>query len=121
MGATYDARSLPRLAARQHGVFTRAQALALGVTPRTADRRARTGTWELLYPAVYRLAGAPVTWRQSLLAACFAWGDGAVISHRAAGALWGLPDRKACIELTVQRDRRRAYDHEVHRPRALAR
>ena len=46
--------------------------------------------WDRLYPAVYRVAGSPETWRQALMAACLAWGDGVVVSHIAAAALCGL-------------------------------
>ena len=68
--------------------------------------------WSRLYPAVYRVAGVPETWRQALMAACLAWGDGAVVSHIAAAALWGLvgfePGR---VELSVPRMQRRARGH----------
>ena len=78
--------------------------------------------WSRLYPAVYRVAGVPETWRQALMAACLAWGDGVVVSHIAAAALWGLvgfePGR---IELSAPRMQRRARGHHVHHPIALAR
>jgi very-short-patch-repair endonuclease len=104
----------------QHGVFSRAQAMASGLTNDTIARRLASGTWDKLYPGVYRVAGVPVTWRQSLLAACLAWGVGAVISHRAAAALWELIGfAPGVIELIVPRKRERAHDHIVHRPRSL--
>ena len=37
-----------------------------------------------------RLAGAPVTWEQRVLAACLSAGPGAAASHRAAALLWGF-------------------------------
>ena len=40
-----DPRSLARLAAQQHGVFTRCQTLACGFAPTTIDRRVAQGTW----------------------------------------------------------------------------
>src|SRR5258708_37947519 len=80
----------------------------------------RRGVWNALYPGVYRLAGAPSTWRQSLLAACLAWGDGAVVSHRAAAALWSLPGFAShVIELSVPRGRQRVRPGKVHRPMSL--
>ncbi|MGH2686865.1 MAG: endonuclease domain-containing protein [Actinomycetota bacterium] len=39
---------------------------------------------------MYRLSGAPPSWRQSLLAACLWAGEGGTASHRAAAALWQL-------------------------------
>ena len=121
MSTKYRAGSLPALARLQHGVFSREQVLAAGIARTTIDARVSSGTWERLYAGVYRIEGTPATWRQSLLAACLAWGDGACISHRAAGALRDLPELpKAAPELIVPRDRRRAHGHLVHRPRALA-
>lgn len=114
-------RRLARVAASQHGVFGRAQAVACGVHPRTIDRRLSSGTWDRLYPGVYRMAGSPVTWKQALCAACLAWGDGAVVSHRAAAALWEMPGfRPGRVELTVPRRPRRAYNHRVHMSAHLA-
>jgi very-short-patch-repair endonuclease len=91
------------------------------MSPRSIDRRLLSGVWDRLYPGVYRPAGAPATWRQSLLAACLSWGDGATVSHRAAAALWELAGfRPGSIELTVPRGRQRARGHVLHRPVALA-
>lgn len=87
----------------------------------TVVRRIESGTWERLHPAVYRLAGVPETWRQKLLAACLAWGEGVVASHRAAGALFVFPRFEPCIELSVPRGRERAHAHLVHRPVSLTR
>ena len=78
------------LFAAQHAVLQRRQALAAGLTPKTIEVRLRTGTWVAVHQAVYRLVGAPTTWRLRVMAACLAAGPGAVASHRAAGALWGL-------------------------------
>src|SRR5438105_9974417 len=115
-------RRLARIAATQHGVFTRAQAIACGVSARTATRRLSSGMWDRLHPAVYRVAGLPETWRQALMAACLAWGDGVVVSHIAAAAMWGLvgfePGR---IELSAPRMQRRARGLPVHHPMTLAR
>ncbi len=111
---------LAGVAAAQHAVFTRMQATACGVGERMIDRRLSSGVWERLYPGVYRVGGSPATWQQSLMAACLAWGSGAVVSHRAAAALWCLPGfAHGRIELIVPRKRERAYAHSVHRPTSL--
>jgi very-short-patch-repair endonuclease len=61
-----------------------------------------------------------MTWKQSLLAACLAGGEGAVVSHRAAGAFWEMPGfHHGPIELTIPRKRERRHGHVVHRPRRL--
>ena len=80
-----------------------------GLSSDTIDRRVSSAAWERLYPGIYRLAGVRATWKQSLLAACLGWGTGAVISHRAAAALWELPGfSPGTIELIVPRKRERA-------------
>jgi hypothetical protein len=51
---------------------------------------------------VYRLPGAPVTWKQRALAACLISGPGAVVSHRSAAVLWGVSGfRPGRLEITV--------------------
>jgi len=120
VGATYvtdpaPPRRLGHLAATQHGVFARAQALACGVNARAVARRVSAGAYERLHPGVYRVAGAPATWRQALIAACLACGRAAAVSHLAAAALWGLagfePGR---VELTARRARRRVRGCVLH-------
>jgi hypothetical protein len=66
---------------------------------------------------VYRIAGAPETSEQRILAAVLAAGHGAVASHVSAGVLWKLreivPDR---IDVTVESGRQpRLLGVEVHR------
>ncbi|HVF76244.1 MAG TPA: type IV toxin-antitoxin system AbiEi family antitoxin domain-containing protein [Acidimicrobiales bacterium] len=77
-----------RHARRQHGLVTRAQAMAAGLSPSGVARRTRDGTWRRVAAGVYAVASSPATWRQRVLAACLALG--AVASHRTAAALWGL-------------------------------
>src|SRR5437879_573619 len=96
MRSEYESNSVPKsperaittLAAKRHGVVSRAEALSCGVTVSMIRRRVVGGLWEPLYPGVYRVGAAPASWRQALMAAILAWGPGAVISHRAAAALW---------------------------------
>ena len=75
------------------------------------------GRWEALASDVFRLSGMPASWRQSLMAACLAWGDGAVVSHRSAGALWHLTgfEGASTVELTVPRSRRGKAPGLTHR------
>jgi len=104
---------------KQHGVFSRDQVLGFGFASSTIDDRLTSGAWVKVFPRVYRLAGAPTTWKQSLVAASLAWGGG-VISHTAAAALHELIGFKpGRIELIVPRKRERALPHRVHRPRYL--
>ena len=94
-----------RLAAEQHGVFTREQARACGLTEGRIRMRLESGRWERLHSAVYRLAGARATPRQALLTACLWGGPGATVSHRSAAALHRLPGGPAGVEITVTRGR----------------
>jgi very-short-patch-repair endonuclease len=81
---------LNRLAAGQHSLAHRKQALELGMTARQIDERVAAGLLVPEHRGVYRLGGAPRSGEQTLLAACLAAGNGAVASHRSAGVLWAL-------------------------------
>jgi predicted transcriptional regulator of viral defense system len=110
--------AIARLAAAQHGVFARDQLSRLGVTRGVINRRLSSGRWERIARDVFRLSGVPRSWEQGLLAACLAWGVGAVISHRAAAALWRLVGfEPGIVELTVPRHRDRVGPGIIHRNR----
>jgi hypothetical protein len=76
---------------RQEGLVTRAQGVSAGMSDAEVDRRLRTEEWDRLARDVYRTPGSPSTWRQAVMAAVLAAGDGAAASHRSAAALWKLP------------------------------
>jgi very-short-patch-repair endonuclease len=94
-------RRIDRLARTQHGLFELGQAGAVSVSERQVRSRTGRGSVVRLHAGVYRTMGARTTWEQSLLAACLAAGPGALASHRAAAALWGLTDPPAPVELVV--------------------
>jgi len=75
-----------RLAATQHGVVTRAQLLAAGVTPDTVDGRIASRLLVPLHRGVYAV-GLPVSIHGRALAALFACGSDAAVSHQTAAAL----------------------------------
>jgi len=83
-------RSLAALAATQHGVVTAAQLLALGFTREQIKWRLAHGRLHRLYRGVYAVGHARVTLEGRWLAAVLACGRGALLSHRAAAALWRL-------------------------------
>jgi hypothetical protein len=96
-----------RLAAAQHGVFHLRQLDRRLATASACRHRLRNGAWVLLYPGIYRLGGVPAIWQGTALAACWAGGDEALVSHRTAAALWDLPgQRKLPAEITCRRFRR---------------
>jgi hypothetical protein len=61
-------------AADRHGVFTRAQAAQQGTEDHHLRRMVGRGIVERVAPGLYRVVGAPRTWRQRLMLACAATG-----------------------------------------------
>ncbi len=91
-----------RLAARQFGVVSRAQVLGAGVSPDRIKYLVRAGDWARILPSVYAMASAPRAWAQPLMAGLLWAGPSAVISHRAAAAVWKLDGIDAgIVELTA--------------------
>ena len=93
-----------QIAARQHGLITRRQALEVGFTADSIQSRRRSGRWVTVEVGVYRLRGAPATWKSRVLALCLAL-DG-IASHRTAAALQrveGFPP--GLVEVSVARGR----------------
>jgi very-short-patch-repair endonuclease len=78
---------IAELAARQHGVFTRAQARAIGLSPSAIAHRLQAGRWVEITPRVYRLAGAPETERSTVSATVLSAGTPAVATGTTTLAL----------------------------------
>jgi very-short-patch-repair endonuclease len=81
---------LGALAARQHEVFAVWQLKPTGVTDRAVQRRADAGLLRRLYHGVYTGVQAKLSLRGGWMAAVLACGPDALLSHRAAAALWDL-------------------------------
>ncbi len=97
------------LAGRRHGVLTTSEAIAVGMSPKSVRRRVAAGRWLELHPGVLTTRAVPPTWRGALLAAVVWAGRHAVVSHRAAAALWmldGFPPGP--VEISVTTGRRRS-------------
>ncbi len=110
------------LAARQHGVFSLAQAREAGYTRGRIRQLASTGIIELARPSVYRVRAAPRTWEQRLSSACL-WLPGSLASHRSAAALRRLRTfGSAPVELITERGRspRSQRDVILHERKDLA-
>jgi REase_MTES_1575 len=82
---------MTRWAEKQHGLVAQWQLRSIGTSAGALHHRVVSNRWESQAYGVYRLVGTPRSWRQSLLAAVFAAGPGAVASHRAAAAIWEMP------------------------------
>jgi very-short-patch-repair endonuclease len=91
------------------------------MTQRQIARRLSSGEWAVVFPSVYRVAGAPVDWRQQLQAVSLWAVRGFAFSHRTAAALWRLARyREGPLELTVTSDIRLEPPVVVHRAPFLA-
>lgn len=99
---------MARLAARQHGVISRQQLLDAGLGRRAIGRRAEAGRLRCIHRCVYVFGWRELSWKGKSMAAVLACGEGAVLSHRSAAALWGLARFAAGpIDVTAARGRRR--------------
>jgi hypothetical protein len=98
---------IAELARQQHSVFSGRQAIDRGLTRPMLRSRVAAGRLHRVDHDVFHVAGAEVTWHAKVLASLLAAGEGAVASHRAAAALWGIEGFPAGTpELTVPRGRR---------------
>jgi very-short-patch-repair endonuclease len=82
--------ALRALAAAQHGVISRTQARAAGLTSSAIRHRVARGEWEELTPNVFRMAGTTRSDQQRAHAAVLDV-PGSVISHEASAAVWEWP------------------------------
>jgi very-short-patch-repair endonuclease len=111
---------IARIAVRQHGLVTRSQLLAAGLTERQVDRRIGHAQLVVLHKGVYGVPAAKPGYEQALLAACLA--SGGVVSHRSAARLFGLRgfDRDTRVEICVDAARVPNLDGvTVHRSKGL--
>jgi very-short-patch-repair endonuclease len=116
---------IAKLASRSHGVVTRRQLLATGISSDEIAHRVRSGALLREHPGVYRVGHRAPSVEARYLAAVLACGGGALLSGRAAGHLWGLVKGAAPPpEVTSPTERRvpgvvtrrsRAADGTTHR------
>jgi hypothetical protein len=93
-----------RLAAKQHGLITRAQALAAGLSADAIARRLERGHWSVFLAGLYVVGGAPRSWWQELWAAKLWAGDSGYFTGR-TGILLNRLDgvSRNAVEITVPR------------------
>jgi len=91
-------RNLIRL---QHGTFSRAQALAAGVTADVIAARVRRGTWRRVHSGVYTISTGDLGPTALRWAALLYAGRGAVLSHQTAARLHGIRLRGPADEIHV--------------------
>jgi very-short-patch-repair endonuclease len=111
------------VAERQHGVFTRAQGVAAGMSGTAIGRLLRAGQLETVHRNVYRLSSAPASeWTRAsaavLAATTLHTGDAVPVaaSHWTAAALWQFGPEPAPAEAHVTGARQcRARGLVMHR------
>jgi hypothetical protein len=98
---------IERLASSSHGVVTRAQLLAAGLTEPQIKRRLRSGELLQEHRGVYRVGHRAPSVEARYLAAVWACGVNALLSGRAAGHLLGLLTTPPSMpEVTAPTERR---------------
>lgn len=112
---THPDRQLAELAKRQHGLVTRHQLLALGVARGAIDFRLRAGRLHSVHRGVYAVGHASLSQRGVWFAAVLAYGEGTVLSHLGAAALWGLVDPVPRVDVTAPRGRPGRKGIRLHR------
>lgn len=83
-------QAVTALAVTQHGLVTTAQTRDLGLRADAVQRAVGAGLLTRSRRGVLRVAGAPPTPWEGLMAACLAAGPDAVAARRSAGTLYGL-------------------------------
>jgi very-short-patch-repair endonuclease len=114
-------RELARLAARQHGVVSRVQLLALGFGDEAIKTRIDAMRLQGLHREVFAVGHSRLGEASRRWAAVLAYGEDALLSHRSAAALWGLArQRSSLIDITAGTGRQGIHRREgifIHRGR----
>src|SRR4051794_22022616 len=108
------------IASRQHGVVTRAQLIAVGVSPSSIDRRIERGLLIRQHRGVYRVGHTAPSTVATYMAAVLAAGEGAVLAGRAAGHLMKLLKGSAPPAAVIAPTERRVEGRSVRRERNIA-
>jgi Transcriptional regulator, AbiEi antitoxin/Protein of unknown function (DUF559) len=108
------------LASQQHGVVSREQLRALGLSSQAVYRRLRKRCLIRLHPGVYAVGHLALSSRWRDFAAVLACGPDALLSHRSAADLWGIRRTSSPrIEVTAPRGRKGPAGITVHRSRVV--
>jgi hypothetical protein len=113
------ARRLASLGGQAHGVVTREELLRAGLTAAQIRYRVRTGGLIREYPGVYRVGHRAPSLEARFMAAVLACGEGALLSGRAAGYLFGAIKGSAPPPEVTAPTERRVRGVKTHRSRGL--
>jgi predicted transcriptional regulator of viral defense system len=112
-------RLVARLAADQHGVVTRPQLLQAGLTSREIEGRMAAARLLPIHRGVYAVGHRRLTREGWWMAAVLACGEGAVLSHATAAAVWDLQRNEGAIHVTVPGSRKAPRGIKLHRSATL--
>ncbi len=121
--STTGDQRIATIAGQQHGVVTVEQLRAAGIGRTEVSRRVQAGRLHRLHRGVYAVGHRGLSWRGQWLAAVLSAGDGAVLSHSSAAALWQfLRPIPGPVHITVGAavHRRARPGLRIHRSRTLA-
>jgi Protein of unknown function (DUF559)/Transcriptional regulator, AbiEi antitoxin/AbiEi antitoxin C-terminal domain len=108
--STLDGR-LSDVATGQRGIAGVHQLADIGISPRSASRRAQGNSLHRVHRGVYAVGHRAIGRVGVLQAALLACGEGAVLSHGTAAALWGIWDKwPSLVDVTVPVQRGRKID-----------
>jgi hypothetical protein len=93
-----------RIAARQWGALSGAQARREGLSQRQIDYRVRAKRWKRAARDVFVLAGTRNTWQRQAMVACLAGPPKTVTSHLTAAAVYHLAKPPEVPQVTIPRD-----------------
>ena len=101
----HDDRWIAAVAGATHGVVGRVQLLRGGLSAREIDHRVATGKLHVIHSGVYSVGHPLLSQEGRWLAAVLAAGEEGVLSHRSAGALWGICSDAATFTETTSPER----------------
>jgi predicted transcriptional regulator of viral defense system len=108
--------AIARLARRQHGRVARRQLLALGLGADAIKYRLARSRLHVAYAGVYAVGHDAPTREAVWMAAVLAAGEGAVLSHRDAAALWAIrTSARTQVEVTTPRGQHPRRGIQFHR------
>ena len=107
--------AIAELAGDQHGVVARRQLRALGVGRQAIDHRLGEARLHPVHRGVYAVGHTVISRRGIWMAATLVTDD-ALLSHRAAAALWGIrPDDRSLTDIVVSRSWKPRPRVQLHR------
>src|SRR6201996_9504731 len=120
-GRKERSRAAWRLAREQHDVLTRQQLLELSFSRREIERRLESGRLHSVRAGIYAVGRPSLTQYGRWMAAVLAFGDGAVLSHSSAAALWRIgKEQGGLVEVSLPSPSHRRHPGlRIHRRPSL--